>query len=144
MGKAYHVRCETCRWNDVFYLGKGKNDREKQANEALHYLMESNLREEIDLFIHSQTSIAMTMERHLYVCQHCKRLQVRLQIHLRSDTALFCPAYYCDKCGKILKKIRENMIKKQLCPICMGHIIVDRVTNWDIAPNAEAAIRIKT
>ena len=41
MGKVYHLRCESCDWNEVFYIGVGLNDGEAQANEALLNLLES-------------------------------------------------------------------------------------------------------
>ena len=54
MGKAYHLRCENCDWNEVFYLGAGLNDGEAQANEAFLHLLESEHGEEYDAFIRSQ------------------------------------------------------------------------------------------
>lgn len=143
MGKVYHLRCESCDWNEVFYIGVGLNDGEAQANEALLNLLESEHGGEYDAFIRTQEHVGFRIERSLYRCRHCGRLQVRLQAQIRSADTVVSPAYYCDQCGKMLGKVRPHMIKKQLCPVCRKPIIVEKITGWDIAPEAESAVHIK-
>ena len=141
MGKAYHVKCENCDWSDVFYLGIGLNDGVEQANEALKHILNSEHGAEYDAFIRSQEHAGFKIERNLYRCRHCGQLQVRLQAQIHGVETIVCPAYYCENCGKMLGKVRPTMIKKQPCPVCKGTIIVEKTTEWDIAPEAESAVR---
>lgn len=139
MGKAYHLRCGSCEWQETFYLGFGKNDGEAQANEALQHLLDS----EHGAFIRSLERGTMRIERCLYRCRHCGRLQVRLQAQIHGGDTVLSPAYYCDQCGKLLGKVRSHMIKKQLCPLCKSPVIVDQISEWDIAPPPESAPHVR-
>jgi len=139
VGKAYHLRCSQCGWQETFYLGFGKNDGAAQASEALEQLLGS----EHGPFICSLERGTIRIERCLYRCRHCGRLQVRLQAQIHGGDTLLSPAYFCDCCGKLLGKVRPHLIKKQFCPLCQSPVVVDQITEWDIAPPAESALRVR-
>ena len=140
MGKAYHLCCTDCGWNEVFYLGSGRNDGPQQASEALDELLRSEYGETYRACLDAQDHSGIRIERVLYRCRHCGELQVRLQAQLRSEDLVISPAYYCIRCGKMLGKVRPHLIKKQPCPRCRGAISVSSVAEWEIAPSADPGI----
>ena len=133
MGKAYHVRCTECAYEETFYLGVGANDRDL-VQEVLDDLNNGGYGEEALAFATHYERGLVTCERMLYRCRKCGNLEPRVKMRIIGDDMSFSQPYFCSVCGKLMGQVKQADVKKQLCPRCAKPIEVVEVSKWDIAP----------
>jgi DNA-directed RNA polymerase subunit RPC12/RpoP len=137
MGKAYHVKCASCGYREVFALGAGA-ERKKMVDAAIEALNEGKYGEETQRFVDAHERGTIICERKLYRCRKCGNLEVRTKMRL---AAADCPLsysqeYYCGRCGKMMGQVKQADLRRLNCPACGRPLTLEKVTDWDIAPDA--------
>lgn len=133
VGKAYHVKCTECAYEETFYLGIGANDAD-MVREAIEDLSSGGYGEAALAFAMHYESGLVECQRMLYRCRKCGRLETRIKMRMIGEDMSFSQPYFCTACGKLLGQVKPADVKKQSCPRCGKPIEVVETFRWDIAP----------
>jgi len=76
MGKAYAVACDCCSYNEIFFLGAGKNDN-SVPYAVLDDINAGRYGREVRDFVLASESGTLWCERKLYRCRKCGNIEIK-------------------------------------------------------------------